>query len=162
MVVLQTLQPLLNCPSRRKGGPISGAGTLSFYDCPNAVANAKGDYAVNAGDLGWVDMSQFHGDGGPTSLAAAATYAWPNPTVFDGISFPRSQVQLTDITNGTSNTFLLGEKYMNSLHYSDAQDPGDDANYYSGFDDDNTRCTMLPPHARYVRPHGTQYLRQRP
>ena len=42
-----------------------------------------------------------------------------------GISYQRSQVTMADIKDGTSNTFLIGEKYINSDHYTDGNDYGD-------------------------------------
>jgi hypothetical protein len=44
----------------------------------------------------------------------------------NGIAFQRSEVTtIQDIKDGASNTYLAGEKFMDSTHYVDGQDPGD-------------------------------------
>ena len=40
------------------------------------------------------------------------------------------------MTDGTSNTYLLGEKNVDPDYYISGQDGGDDSNVYSGNDDD--------------------------
>ncbi len=71
---------------------------------------------------------------GPASWSAAAAAA-PGTNGFltladvnkcDGINYQRSKIRLADITDGVSNTYMIGEKYL---------DPED---YYSGliYDDD--------------------------
>jgi hypothetical protein len=49
---------------------------------------------------------------------------------------------LTDITHGTSNTFLIGEKYLNPDAYTTGLDFADNENLDAGFDNDNSRCTV--------------------
>ena len=56
---------------------------------------------------------------GPGSLAEgdSSTYDWkmypenPSGYKFDGVIYRRSEIKLSDITVGVSNTYLLGEKY---------------------------------------------------
>ncbi len=57
----------------------------------------------------------------------------------DGIFYPFSTVTIKDISDGTSNTYLCGEKFMPSDHYTDGLDDGDDQCAYMGHDDDITR-----------------------
>ena len=91
---------------------------------PNNVSS-RGDYAMNAGSyyLSW--------GGGPGSwtagLAMAADSA--NPTfqkLANGICCQLSKVRISDITDGTSNTYLVTEKYLLADDYLVGIDPGDD------------------------------------
>jgi prepilin-type N-terminal cleavage/methylation domain-containing protein/prepilin-type processing-associated H-X9-DG protein len=61
-----------------------------------------------------------------------------------GIFFPMSTVAAGDIKDGTSNTYLCGEKHMNPSHYEDGGSNGDQFNAYIGDDLDiirYCRCT---------------------
>jgi hypothetical protein len=101
------------------------------------------EYAANGGDQ---PVDEFFP--GPPSLAAGddPSYPWPSTDGLSGVIFQRSDLKLTDISRGTSNTYLLGEKYLNPDAYSNGSDPSDNENLYAGFDNDNTRCTYYPPH----------------
>ena len=50
-------------------------------------------------------------------------------------------VSIADITDGASNTYLCGEKYVNTDHYYDGQDSGDDWCAYTGWDAQMVRFT---------------------
>ena len=39
---------------------------------------------------------------------------------------------MAEITDGASNTFLIGEKYIGSNHYADGKDLGDSKTMYCG------------------------------
>ena len=52
---------------------------------------------------------------------------------------------MKDITNGTSNTYLFGEKYLNPDNYATGSDPGDNEAMYVGFDNDINRNTASVP-----------------
>jgi hypothetical protein len=140
---LQTVVPIFNCPSRRLGGPFPNAGGFTYYETNNTVPLlAKTDYAANAGDQ---SGDEFFG--GPGSLAQGddPNYPWPNTAGLTGVIFQRSLIAFKDITAGTSNTYLLGEKYLNVSAYTTGTDPGDNETMYVGYDNDVYRCTFRLP-----------------
>src|SRR5262249_52031138 len=57
----------------------------------------------------------------------------------------RSEIKLTDIPRGASNTYLLGEKYLNPDNYATGGDAADNESLYTGFNNDNYRTTYFPP-----------------
>ena len=48
-------------------------------------------------------------------------------------------MQLAQILDGASNTYLLGEKYLSPDNYDNGQDQGDNQPTYDGFDPDYYR-----------------------
>jgi type II secretory pathway pseudopilin PulG len=134
--------PLLNCPSRRTGGPYPNNRTYYNYGGTTMGQMARSDYACNSGDQPPDEVFP-----GPTSLAQGddPNFPWPSTAGFTGVIFQRSNIALADITNGTSNTFLAGEKYLNPNNYSNGADPADNENMYVGFDNDISRSTGTPP-----------------
>ena len=134
---------LFNCPSRRTGGPYPG-GTSFYYNCGGftATEKARTDYAACSGDQAPDEIYP-----GPSSLAQgdSGSYNWPSTAAFTGVVFQRSEIALTDVRNGTSNTFLAGEKYLNPHDYYTGRDPSDNENLYVGFDNDICRTTASPP-----------------
>lgn len=79
----------------------------------------------------------------PASLTAGDTFQnWA--TGFTGISFQHSQVKIADVTDGTANTYLLGEKPIDPDHYLDGMDYGDDWSWDTGQQDDIHRLVASP------------------
>ena len=105
---------------------------------------ARADYACCTGDQA---PDEFFP--GPPTLAAGddPRFPWPDSSIFTGAIFQRSGVKLNIITsgNGTSNTFLAGEKYLNPDHYFNGADGSDNESMYVGFDNDIARSTDYPP-----------------
>jgi hypothetical protein len=61
------------------------------------------------------------------------------------VVFQRSQIRIKDVVNGTSNTFMVGEKYLNPKNYLTGFDPADNETMYVGMDNDTCRNTFSPP-----------------
>ena len=59
--------------------------------------------------------------------------------------YRRSETRFSDITRGTSNTFLLGERYVNPHDYFTGFDPSDNESMFVGYDNDVNRTTFWGP-----------------
>jgi prepilin-type N-terminal cleavage/methylation domain-containing protein/prepilin-type processing-associated H-X9-DG protein len=152
LTLIETPVPVFNCPSRRSGGPYTvqdkysiykvGIGSTGATTTITASKAARCDYAANAGSQGFNQIFA-----GPASLVQgdSESYSWPSTTSCSGIFFQRSTVSINDITRGTSNTFMIGERYIDPLRYLDGQDVGDNEAMYVGFDNDGYRVTINPP-----------------
>lgn len=146
--IVQTPIEVFNCPSRRE--PRLYAFDTSGKNVPNYLAEnltscrsgscqvARTDYAGNAGNF--YNRSNS-GNEGPQDRGSANTFtAWITRSQ-NGVTFQRSRVRMAQITDGTSKTALIGEKYMNPNDYDDASSDLDDQNIFVGHDVDNLRYT---------------------
>ncbi len=142
-VVVGTPLSIMHCPSRREARPYAtpGGPGQNLYNSARVLLSARNDYAINGGEIRGASFGP-----GPTNYAQADTYNWPDLSGFTGISANRSKIRVGQITDGTSKTFLVGEKYLNSDHYATGIDLGDNENIYCGDDRDVVRFTRtLPP-----------------
>jgi prepilin-type N-terminal cleavage/methylation domain-containing protein/prepilin-type processing-associated H-X9-DG protein len=89
---------------------------------------------------------------GTPTVTALCDYAASNYEE-TGIVRYRYVVRLAQVTDGTSNTLLLGDKRMNRGRLGQAQDD-DDTGYATGFDNDVVRYSDRPPAADYTAPTG--------
>jgi prepilin-type N-terminal cleavage/methylation domain-containing protein len=144
--LIGTPVPAFNCPSRRLGGPFPGNST--YYNPGTggsfvSSVQARSDYAACAGDGAADEIF-----GGPATLAQGDVASfWPSTSGYTGVIFQRSLIRLTDIKNGTSNTYMIGEKYLNPNNYYTGADPSDNESMFVGFDNDIFRVTdsVYPP-----------------
>lgn len=128
---------VFHCPSRRPARAISKhPATAHNGDYPPFAA--RSDYAANQSDR-WPTGNGILDAQGPDSFAAAANFNWPDTSHSTGVIFQHSQVRVSDITDGLSNTFVVGEKYLNPDHYLTGADPGDFGSIYTGYSLDNGR-----------------------
>lgn len=129
-----------NCPSRRPARtyPVP----IKPKNAPNVTVGAKLDYSVNVGDT-----SRNQWNGGPGDTPWPSSTASP-PWEWTGLVFDTSKVRMSEVTDGTSNVFMIGEKFLDMAKYTSGDDPADNENLYVGFDNDNCRST----HASYFPP----------
>jgi type II secretory pathway pseudopilin PulG len=140
------------CPSRRAPQAYPWINRNNYNFDPPAMA-AKTDYAANLGDINALDS-----DIGPRTLEDYDRHTWKfsgpgfinwvrntlkinSPTGHTGVIFQRSEIQFSQITDGTTFTYLLGEKNANPDHYEDCLVGNDDQSMYNGHDRDNVRST---------------------
>ena len=133
------------CPSRRAATTYPSDRTSKRVNPTHRNANnfntdvAKTDYAANAGVILQTGLTA-----GPANLNQGDTsYNWPSTSHFDGICFLRSKVEMRQITDGLSNTYLVGEKYLNPDTYETAADGGDNGTAYDGANTDLLRSSHL-------------------
>ena len=147
-ILLQTPIPSLYCPSRRARTAYS-VDSLTLYNAASVSLLAKSDYAANAGDI-VCSSNPSIADGragwtGPKNMGAGDAASTWRENDSTGINFERSMVKLSEITDGTSNTYMIGEKYINPQYYDNGGSYGDDQCAYIGADKDLLRWTFEVP-----------------
>jgi type II secretory pathway pseudopilin PulG len=159
--MIATAIPTFYCPSRRTAQPYPmpdyGRGITNFD--PPALAG-RSDYAGNIGDAPYVGT-----DEGPRSIAEYDIYGWKFSgqifvdkvrsktncsTGHTGVVFQRSAISIRQITDGTSHTYLLGEKNLHVDHYETGGARNDDQSMYTGWNEDTVRSTAIT-----LLPNGT-------
>ena len=130
----QTPLAILHCRSRRRAAlrPTS----WDFWNSDPVTRNAKIDYAVSAGNSG---AGVAHLEPGPDSLELADSHDWPDTAINNGIGYTHDIVSLAEVRDGSSNTLMVGEKYLNADRYEDGVSSGDDHGAYAGFNRDADR-----------------------
>jgi prepilin-type N-terminal cleavage/methylation domain-containing protein/prepilin-type processing-associated H-X9-DG protein len=164
--MISTPLAMMNCPSRRntmatpKGTsiwPVKCADSITVSDTSTL---ARGDFAINSGTalFSRTPCNSYGGIGyGPSSssdydawirrcVVPARTTA--NGNEYDGVAVPGLVVRIAEITDGTSNTYLIGEKYLNPDDYLTGVDGGDNDNLYMGDNADIERwgSPYYPPY----------------
>jgi hypothetical protein len=136
------------CPSRRIAKPWPVADPKSALTTNDeyklSITNvARSDYAINTGDFGRGQLIDLI----PKNLIEGndPKFQWYDVSKFTGISFGRSTVRQKDIIDGSSKTYLAGEKFVPTNHYKTGLSYGDNECMYSGFDNDNGRSAEYSP-----------------
>src|SRR3954447_15524862 len=164
------------CPSRRQAKLYQRLGT----DAPWATAlatNVKADYAANAGDSQVTAGDGFNGESWyPTSLIPYTTIdsenkfqdtnckivtsrqgTGPPHECQSGVMSYHSDIRLKQITDGATNTYLLGERFLQPSQYEEvlvdspgsttprnAAGYGDNQSAYTGFEWESERVAWNP------------------
>jgi prepilin-type N-terminal cleavage/methylation domain-containing protein len=157
-----------HCPSRRpaKGYPNRRAGSSDQYNSDAPETLARTDYGGNLGP----EITQKPGE--PSPRCAGRYTQWcdgPNPTDADkgagfvdsgginqqqrngGIFYQRHALKFKEITDGASNTYIVGEKFLQPRLYeantetNPNESNNDDQGVWIGDDLDNNRNTELAP-----------------
>jgi prepilin-type N-terminal cleavage/methylation domain-containing protein len=165
--VLQSPLDMLWCPSRRTQNvrPKPVDGTFYAYNSSRGSGNivaGRSDYGINSGDRHTDWGLAF--PGGSLSPKpnhdSAKTFRWATDEVgvtipmnpsqlpeekWTGISFQRSEVGINHVTDGTSQTYLIGEKFLDPDDYETGLDGADNETWCTGFNNDNFRLAFDPP-----------------
>ncbi len=135
-----------HCPSRRPA-------ILYHYtdDCVNLDKNhlcAKTDYAGLCGDV-YTNFTtggpSTYNDGDSWSENQWESQIYGNPTTTTGIFFLHSKTKLKDVIDGTSHTYMAGEKYLNPDDYYAGTNSDNDQPWSKGCDVDTVRWVNNPP-----------------
>ncbi len=140
MQLVTSVVAIFHCPSRR---PMQlYPTTYPQYNCATVSNVAKVDYAGNGGDNDIIDADL---DGGqPTTFPEGDTLSyWAGDPSQTGVCVFHSELALARVTDGLSNTYLIGEKYIEPDNYFNGTDPGDNQNVYTGMNYDNIRTTAI-------------------
>jgi hypothetical protein len=143
------------CPTRRQVAkyPYKPASpdtqTYVNIDLTPSSLIARCDYAICAGGKQRDKTVE-----GPESLQAGDDPQYwskdQNSTLYNiiksstGVCYLRSEVVPAQITDGLSNTYLVGEKYIDRLYYVSGQSAGDNQGWDVGFDRDIVRWVCDP------------------
>ncbi len=128
-ILQETPIVLINCPTRRR--PINYPVLLSAapFNAPNVQFSPKSDYAGNGGCLdpdsagvGWwqFPLSDPSGNGDPSFARKPNVMQWPSNAQYaaaTGAICCGRTVKFSDITDGASLTYLIGEKYLSPDSY---------------------------------------------
>jgi prepilin-type N-terminal cleavage/methylation domain-containing protein len=145
LVQVGTPIPTFVCPSRRAAEPYP---VVRNTDLANNLPECRGDGTClvartdYAGSSGSINASE---EGGPGSFQTAENFDWLYDTAgrnriqWNGITHQRSKVKIAMISDGTSNTYCVGERYLNPDHYKDGMDAADDQHILMGHDRDVNR-----------------------
>jgi len=136
--------PILHCPSRRPAKLTLAKGHWAPPNANRIREVAKTDYAANCGSTARVDWVH------PTNVANGESDQWwttngdPLFARLDGVSGSGSYVTAAHVTDGLSNTYLVGEKNLNPDCYDGViaysrYDGGDNEVAYGGWNRDYYR-----------------------
>jgi prepilin-type N-terminal cleavage/methylation domain-containing protein/prepilin-type processing-associated H-X9-DG protein len=175
--------PDFMCPSRRPANAYpfyypAACRNCSFLTDGSVPLAVKTDYAGNGGDgIANDDLNDGNPDlWSPSSYAEAdSSTLWTdvesetvvtagsrggglvNSSRCTGITYYHSQVKIAQVSDGTSNTYFAGEKYLEPGGYefsrtspTDLGDLGENQTAYAGFEFDNVRLTF------YSAPGGVE------
>lgn len=143
------------CPSRRTTNVYdfqSSSASYRFCSRPIQVAS-KTDYACNGGNIRTTELFDSIGGGPPEDAGGLlATNPKESPSYeissegdrkrdWNGICHYRSEVKMRQITDGTSKTYMVGEKWMYVENYENGLDDGDNEPAFVGNNNDTIRMT---------------------
>ncbi len=141
--LVATLVSQFSCPSKRplQLYPIakqqkSLATNMAECSVTTGCRVMRGDYQVNSGNANYGDWVGGWPEPGPTLYPTHPARPGQN-----GISYQYSEVRLSEITDGTVRTAMVGEKMLSIDYYDNGNAPNDDECVYSGHDSDNNGYT---------------------
>ena len=138
---LETPLSILHCPSRRSPKAYPVVNPIAWFVsqprlCGMLTTSARTDYAINGGE----HYRTIHR--GPNSISDGETgaYLFPSTNTSTGISYTRSRFRIRDVTDGTSKTYMIGEKSVGPDFYEGGKrSVGDDQGPYVSDEYDSMR-----------------------
>jgi prepilin-type N-terminal cleavage/methylation domain-containing protein/prepilin-type processing-associated H-X9-DG protein len=124
----KTLISVFACPTRRSIKLYPRPKNMSYVNGSNVNIAGPMDYAANAGDTGEL----WSGGPGAMSQYFDGSFSFTATNANTGISYAQSEIDISDISDGTTNTYLIGEKYLRPDDYATGNDPADDFGMYEG------------------------------
>jgi prepilin-type N-terminal cleavage/methylation domain-containing protein len=146
--------PIFNCPSRR-GATVGPYGDNNINNVTKSLLTkgARSDYAGNGGST-YPGITSGPGGGSDTNASFSAASFANNANSRTGTIFDGSQIGIRQIPDGTSKTYLIGEKCLQPQQYDPnglvfaTRNQGDDQSMYQGADFDTIRWggnSQAPP-----------------
>jgi prepilin-type N-terminal cleavage/methylation domain-containing protein len=147
----------IQCPTRRPA--VVYPTYLSFANANAAPLVVKSDYTINGDDYytqpywspsygdsatGPADPTQIENPPGQMTANGKGTFI-AVASVATGISYTGSMIAMADVADGTSNTYMLGEKYLCPDYYYNGLDLGDNESAMVGNNEDIARWTASGP-----------------
>ena len=168
---MQTPLSVYNCPTRRtpkvypwetgiSDAPIANAGAISLAARSDYAANG-GDYctspatgvyygpqpvwssAPSNADAGPANVTQVEKPPGRMTTAARNVFTYI-ASLNTGVMYCGSMTKMADITDGSSNTYVIGEKYIGDDYVLTGEDGGDNEGVLMGDNMDIDRFAYLP------------------
>lgn len=133
-----------HCPSRRAATayPANPAIKGIINNMDDVDFENRTDYAANGGDL---MMKWGRGPSEMNPLGDRGFLSEKLIALTTGVVYQRSETNMKQITDGTSNTYLVGEKYLDPLDYETGRDISDDHTMFTGDDFDiHSWCAERP------------------
>ena len=120
--------------------------------CANLVGSvtARFDYAFNAGEK-WVSWGAT-----ATTLASidSGAFMFPPPDSTNGLIYVHQMLGISDVTDGLSNTYLVGEKYLSKGSSTTGVENGDEQGPYISDERDSVRYAEF--FGNYLNPKQDQ------
>jgi prepilin-type N-terminal cleavage/methylation domain-containing protein len=165
--VVQTALSAFNCPSRRPSValPLTNGSAPINSNAPKLCG--RSDYAANSGafDINYKHYpsgTQFLPQAwGPDNYSQETSFSWWEEKYMLGVIYQRSMVKISGITDGTSNTILIGEKNVDPYHYTTGLMDNDNESLFAGYDDDNQRTVNITTTTPAQYTAETYYCRDR-
>ncbi|TWT76992.1 hypothetical protein Pla123a_24170 [Posidoniimonas polymericola] len=154
---IETTIDLFICPSRRGGAayPYVRSDGMNYFNADKPAVLGRNDYAANSGSLfpGTIWAGPLQRSTLMPAVPRVSDYSsfpystskGPQISRGNGVVLALSEVRLSQVTDGSSQTMLVGEKHIPFGEYDTGTYPGNDQGWDLGFDTDVNRWTKRPP-----------------
>lgn len=141
---------MFNCPSRRAATTYPYVITAGYFQVRNSdepEVVARSDYAANSGDGEMGEFFFYEDKGDYDTHFPPANYLrvdrgidqFPPEKGQTGVSYVGSEIRIAELSDGTSKTVAVGEKYLIQTKYETGDAGADNHSMYQGFDRDMNR-----------------------